>query len=196
MNALWWLYAVLLGAALANIVMSLTLQVKGRLVARIPVHLPSFLWGIVIALLAIQVWVASVYEQESTTEVNVLELAAFLWVPLSTLVMSVLLGEQWWESRAAGQAMTAQEQFPRIIGAVLWVFVVLIAVNLVHQAFSGSLQADLDRLFQLLLGLVAAAGLLSRRLRESVSLAVVAVVVLTAYLVLVYGTVGVSPLGI
>lgn len=196
MNALWWLYAVLLGAALANIVMSLTLQVKSRLVARIPVHLPSLLWGIVIALLASQVWVASVYEQESTTEVTVLELAAFLWVPLSTLVMSVLLGEQWWESRAAGDPMTAREQFPRIIGAVLWVFVVLIVVNLVHQAFSGSLQADLDRLFQVLLGLVAVAGLLSRRLRESAWLAVMAVAVLTAYLVMVYGTVGTSPLGI
>lgn len=196
MNALWWLYAVLLGAALANIVLSLTLQVKGQLVGRLRIHVPTLLWGLFIAILAMQVWIASVYEQTSVQEVSLLQLTAFLWVPLSTLVMSVLLGEQWWESDASGEALTAEEQFPRVIRAVLLVLFVMIGVNLAHQALSGSFTLDADRAFQALLALVAAVGLSNRRVRESIALPVVALAVLVAYLATVFGTVGVSPAGV
>lgn len=196
MNALWWLYAVLLGAAVANMVVSLTLQVKAHLVSGVRVHAPTLLWGLFISILAMQVWIASVYAQESVQEISLLELVAFLWVPLSTLVMSVLLGEQWWESSTAGTALTAHEQFPRVIRAVLLVLLVLIIVNLLHQALTESFALDLDRAFQGALAIVAAVGLLSRRLRESVVLPVIALGVLVAYLVTVFGTVGVSPAGV
>lgn len=196
MSALWWLYAVLLGAALANLAVSLTLQVKAHLLGRMRLHLPTFLWGVFLSLLAVQVWIASVYEQATVQEIPLLELAAFLWVPVSTLVMSVLLGEQWWESDASGQALTSAEQFPRVIRAVLWVLLAMIVVNLVHQAFTGRLEADLDRLFQVLLALSAVIGLVNRRWRESTVLPAVALAVLVAYLALVFGTVGISPAGI
>ena len=195
MNALWWLYAVVLGAALANITITLTLAVKSRLVTGSPVHVPTFLWGLFFALLSMQAWIASVGYQFSLAEVTVLEALALLWVPLSILVSSVFLGEHWWES-STDDSPSAAEQFPRVIAAVLWVFVVMVIVNEVLRAERGDLVVDIDLFFPGTMALLAACGIVIRRWRDGWALPGLMLVLLISYTALGYSTVGVSPAGI
>lgn len=195
MNALWWLYAVVLGAALANITITLTLAVKARLVTGSHVHLPTFLWGLFFALLAMQVWIASVVYQDSLTEVTVIEALALLWVPLSILISSVFLGEHWWDSSIT-ESPSAAEQFPRVITAVLWVLVFMVVVNELQRAARGDLLVDINLFFPGALALLALAGIIVRRLRESWMLPALMLVVLIMYTAIGYSTVGVSPAGI
>ncbi|MFM1917700.1 MAG: hypothetical protein RJB01_1215 [Actinomycetota bacterium] len=194
-NALWWLYAVVLGAALANTTITLTLAVKSRLVTGSRVHVPTVLWGLFFALLSMQAWIASVGYQASLAEVTVLEALALLWVPLSILASSVLLGEHWWGS-STDESPSAAEQFPRVITAVLWVFLVMVIVNEVLRASRGDLVVDIDLFFPGAMALVAACGIVIPRWRDGWPLPGLMLVLLTSYTALGYSTVGVSPAGI
>jgi hypothetical protein len=193
-NALWWLYAVVLGAALANTTITLTLAVKSRLVTGSRVHVPTVLWGLFFALLSMQAWIASVGYQASLAEVTVLEALARLWVPLSILASSVLLGEHWWGS-STDESPSAAEQFPRVITAVLWVFLVMVIVNEVLRASRGDLVVDIDLFFPGAMALLAACGIVIPRWRDGWPLPGLMLVLLTSYTALGYSTVGVSPAG-
>ncbi len=196
MNALWWLYAVVLGAALANLTVSLALQAKAHFVSDVRIHRPTFLWGLFLGLLAMQAWIASADYQATLVEVPTIDAVAFLWVPLSILVSSVFIGEQWWESSQADTPSSAAEQFPRVISPVLWVLVVMIIVNEVQRALRGDLAADINLYFPALLALIMGAGLIWRRWRDSTLLPVTVLLTMIGYVALGYSTVGASPAGV
>lgn len=186
MDALWWFYTVVLGAAFTQIALAIALQIKTRVGSGVPVHWPNLLWQFFLTILTIEAWIAVGYFQRSLQSMSVLNLLGFLWVPMGILMLSVFLADQWWNGAAA---QGDEERFNRLRPAFFTVLLLLPVVNLLHSASMGALAFNADLLFQLLIALGAVIGFFLRTLRADVILSAAMLAVITIYLFTSYGTI-------
>lgn len=188
MDALWWFYTVVLGAAFAQLAIGIAVQWKTHLATGETMHLPTLLWQVFLLVLTIQVWVAVGFYVRTITVMSVWSLLAFLAVPMGILVLSVLLADQWWNG-APGLADEAR--FARMRRAFFIVLLLIPVINLLHELALGSLGLDADLVFPLAIAVGAGIGLVLRRPRGDTVLAVAMIALVVAYLLTSYGTVSV-----
>ena len=186
MDALWWFYTIVLGAAFAQIAMGMAVQWKIRAATTEPIFLPSMLWLGFLLILTIEVWIAVGYFQLTVTSMSVLSLLAFLWVPMGILVLGIFLAEPTWNGTAPA---SDQERFSRLRTPFFVVLLSIPVVNLFHEIALGSAGFDADLLFPLLLSGGAIIGLFLRSRRADALLAGAMLIVMCVYLFTSYGTV-------
>ena len=188
MDALWWFYTIVLGAAFAQIATGMAVQWKIRAATAEPIFLPTMLWLGFLLILTIQVWIAVGFYQRTVTSMSILSLLAFLWVPMGIMVLSVFLAEPTWN----GSAPTSDEQrFTRLRRPFFTVLASIPLVNLVHEIALGSAGMDADLLFPVLLAAGAILGFFLRTRKADATLAGVMLVIICVYLVSSYGTVAI-----
>ncbi len=188
MSDLWWFYTIILGGAFGSIAASIAVQWKTRLVSGGSLHWPTLLWQIFLLILTVQVWIAVGYYQKSVHETSILGLLAFLWVPLGILILSIFLADQWWNGDGGHPD---DHRFGRLRRAFFSVLFLIPVVNLVHEAFLGSLGWDADTFFPVAIAVGAVVGLFIRSHRADTVLAAVMTAVIAVYLVGYYGSVAV-----
>lgn len=96
MDALWWFYTILLGAAFAQIAMGMAVQWKIRAATSEPLFWPTVLWLAFLIILTIEVWIAVGFYQRTETSMSIMSLLAFLWVPMGIMTLGVFLAEPTW----------------------------------------------------------------------------------------------------
>ena len=186
MDALWWFYTIVLGAAFAQIAMGIAVQWKIRAATAEPIFLPTMLWLGFLLILTIEVWIAVGSYQRSETSMSILSLLAFLWVPMGIMTLGVFLAEPTWNS---GAPNSDEERFARLRTPFFFVLASIPAVNLVHEISLGSAGIDADLAFPLILIVGAVIGFFIRGRRSDALLAGSMVAAISLYLFTSYGTV-------
>ncbi|MGI9135917.1 MAG: hypothetical protein ACR2JS_02510 [Candidatus Nanopelagicales bacterium] len=188
MDALWWFYTIVLGAAFAQIAMGMAVQWKIRAATSEPIFLPALLWLGFLLILTIEIWIAVGFYQRTVTSMSILSLLAFLWIPMGILVLSVFLAEPTWSNSAPS---SDEERFARLRRPYFTVLVSIPIVNLVHEIALGSAGMDADLLFPVLLAAGAILGFFLRTRKTDAALAGVMLVIICVYLATSYGTVSI-----
>lgn len=186
MDFLWWFYTILLSTAFAQLAVALAVQWKARAAANTPLHPPTMLWLVFLLVLTIEVWIAVGYFIRTVTTMSIVDLLAFLWVPMGILFLGVFLADTTWLGAAPG---SDEERFSRLRTSFFSVLLAIPVVNFAHELYLGSLAADADLLFPGLIAVGAVVGFFIRGQRADTVLAAVMVVVITVYLLSSYGTV-------
>lgn len=189
MDALWWFYTIVLGAAFAQLAVGIAVQWKTHLASGEPMHLPTLLWQVFLVVLTIEVWVAVGFYVSSIRSMSVLSLLAFLAVPMGILVLSVLLADQWWNG---APGLPDEARFARMRPAFFTVLLLIPVINLGHELALGTLGVDGDLFFPLAIAAGAGVGFALRGPRADALLATAMTGVTLAYLLVSYGTVSVS----
>lgn len=189
---MWWFYTIILGMSFGQVLEELAKAVRdwSREPAGRRPFLPAMLWQIFLLALIIQVWLAVTYYRETVRQISILELLAFLAVPVGILVMSFVLPDARPESRSG---MSAAATFGRIRPIFFGVLIAMVAVNLLHGFLIGQQDLDFDLVFQCLIIAGAVVGL---RLRNTVAdsvLAAVMIAIVLTYIGVGYSSVNVSP---
>ncbi len=190
MNALWLFYTIVLGAAFAQISLSMAVQWKIHAATGERLYLPTFLWLGFLLILTVEAWVALGDYQRTTTSMSVLSMLAFLWVPLGVFTLSIFLAEPTWNGTAPADD---EERFTRLRGSFFTVLLLIPGINLLHEFFLGSVGFDSDLAFAALLILGALIGFRIRTRTADSILAGAMIVVISTYLFLEYGTISAIP---
>lgn len=201
-SPVWWFYTIVLGMAFAQVAQSLAVQAKrARLDGVRRPHAPTILWEVFLLLLVVQVWVAVGYYRDTLERISVLELAAFLVVPLGIFLLATILGDNLAAGVLAresgdGDAESAEgireRAFERLRPLFFGTLIAMIAINLVHAYSRGDLEPNIDLAVQLLLVAGAVIGLFLTSRRADTVLAAAMIVVLAAYIAIAYGTLSVN----
>jgi hypothetical protein len=188
MDALWWFYTILLGAAFAQIAMGMAVQWKIRAATSEPLFWPTVLWLAFLIILTIEVWIAVGFYQRTETSMSIMSLLAFLWVPMGIMTLGVFLAEPTWNGSAPA---SEEERFTRLRVPFFTVLASIPAVNLAHELALGSLGWDADLAFPVIMMLGAVAGFFLRTQKSDAILAGGMVVIISVYLVTSYGTISI-----
>ena len=186
MDALWWFYTIVLGAAFAQLAMGLAIQWKIRAASSEPIFLPTVLWLGFLLILTIEVWIAVGFYQRTETSMSILSLLAFLWVPMGIMILGVFLAEPTWNGSAPS---SDEERFARLRTPFFTVMASIPVVNLVHEISLGSASFDADLVFPALLTVGAIVGFFLRSRRADALLAGAMLATISLYLVTSYGTI-------
>ncbi|MEX1210658.1 MAG: hypothetical protein WEA35_07295 [Candidatus Nanopelagicales bacterium] len=210
--SVWWFYTIVLGMAFGQVSRNLAMQVKdARLHPERRGHLPTILWEIFLLLLIVQVWVAVTYYRETLDVLSVLELAAFLAVPLAIFLLATMLsdndsdgdegaegaegdpdGDQDSTGPDGAPADPQERAFSRLRPIFFGVLITMIAVNIVHSLARGDLEMGIDLYAQVLLILGAILGFFLSSRRADAILATAMIATVVAYIALAYDEVSVS----
>ncbi len=207
--SVWWFYTIVLGMAFGQVSRNLAMQVKdARLHPERRGHLPTILWEIFLLLLIVQVWVAVTYYRETLDVLSVLELAAFLAVPIAIFLLATMLsdndsdgddgdegdpdGDQDATGPDGAPADPQERAFSRLRPIFFGVLITMIAVNIVHSWARGDLEMGIDLYAQILLILGAILGFFLSSRRADAILATAMIATVVAYIALAYDEVSVS----
>jgi hypothetical protein len=195
----WWFYTIVLGGAFAQVARSLAGQAKeARLKPAQRVHAATVLWEVFLLLLIVQVWVAVGYYRETLGSMTVLQLAAFLAVPVGIFLLATILNDNGAKSDDApsdGDPESSDPQaaaFGRLRTLFFGVVIAMVAINMLHSWLRGDLVPGIDLAAQSAIVVGAVIGLFLRSRKADAVLAIVMIVVIAAYLGLAYGSVTVA----
>ena len=180
MRPVWFFYTVILGMSFGQVLHQLAVAIREwRSTPGQRPFVPVMLWQVFLAILSIQVWLAVTYYRANLDTISILELAAFLAVPAGILIMSyVLPGPMYGD----GDELSPERDFARVRPVFFGVLIAMVLVNLVHGFAVGEQGLDTDLLFQALIVLGGVVGLVVRRQRSDILLAVAMIVLLCAYI--------------
>ncbi len=183
---MWFFYTVILGMAFGRVLQELAVTVRDwRHGTRRP-FAPGVLWQAFLLASIVQVWLAVRYAVHGE-EISVLGLLAFLAVPSGILVMSFLLPQSDLDPHT-----DPETAFGRVRPVFFGVLIGTVVINLAHSFALGQRGLDFDLLFQCLLAAGGLAGLLARRTRADIMLAVAMTLIVCIYIGLGYSTVEVG----
>lgn len=201
MCPVWWFYTIVLGGAFAQVARSLAGQAKeARLTPQHRVHAPTVLWEVFLLVLIVQVWVAVTYFRENLVEMSVLQLGAFLAVPVAIFLLATILNDGSRDKAKDGESddgeppedVRRDQDFGRLRPLFFGVIVAMVIINLVHSLLRGDLAPGVDLTAQLLLLAGGVTGFFLRSRRADTVLAIAMVAVVVGYIALAYGTVSVD----
>lgn len=184
MSDLWWMHAVILGAAFALVAQAMAESIKNwRTHPGSRMFVTGLIWQIFLLLLILEVWVAFSYYQRTVTQLSVISMVAFLAVPVAIFIMSVLLQGNF--SRVDHDAAEG-EVFDRVRPVFFGTLIALIVVNVLHEAVLGNAGFDSDLLFQMLLLAGGLVGLVIKGRPADTWLGVVMIGIISAYILIDY----------
>lgn len=180
MRPVWFFYTVILGMSFGQVLHQLAVAIREwRSRPGQRPFVPVILWQVFLAILSIQVWLAVTYYRANLDTISILELAAFLAVPAGILIMSyVLPGPMFGDE----DDLSPETDFARVRPVFFGVLIAMVLVNLAHGVALGEQGLDIDLLFQALIVLGGVVGLVVRRQRSDILLAVAMIVLLCAYI--------------
>ena len=180
----FWFYAIVLGAAFAQVARDLALQIRDTVrESHRSIFWPTILWQIFLLLLSVEVFIAvAAYTSEPQVR-SVLNFMAFLAVPVGIFIASLLL------EGGPEEALDPRHSFARSRRVLFAIIVALPAINIAHELILGEAGLDGDLLFQALLIIGGTIGFFVRSTKADVALAVAMNVVIAAYIGTMYSTV-------
>ncbi|TEX51385.1 MAG: hypothetical protein B7C55_05865 [Actinomycetales bacterium mxb001] len=180
----FWFYAIVLGAAFAQVSRDLALQVRDTVrESHRSIFWPTLLWQVFLLLLCIEVFIAVAAYTSEPQDRSVLNFMAFLAIPVGIFIASLLL------EGGPDEALDPQRCFARSRKVLFAIVIALPAMNIVHEAILGEAGLDGDLLFQVLLIIGGVIGFFVRSTRADVVLAVAMNVVIATYIGTLYSTV-------
>lgn len=190
---MWWFYTVILGLSFGDIVRDLASALADwRRRPERSTYWPAVLWQVFLLILIVEVWLAVTYYRATITQLSILELVAFLCVPIGILIMSFLLPDSQVDSDD-DNAVSPATDFSRVRPLFFGVFIALVGINVLHGFLIGQLAFDSDLLFQGLLLLGAIVGLFLRGTRSDVVLAIAMIAILIVYICVDFSIVPLEP---
>lgn len=180
----FWFYAIVLGAAFAQVARDLALQVRDTVrLGTSRIFWPTILWQVFLLLLCIEVFIAVAAYTSQPQDRSVLNFMAFLAVPVGIFIASLLL------EGGPDEALNPRNCFARSRRVLFAIIVALPATNIVHELILGEAGLDGDLLFQVVLIAGGAIGFFVRSTRGDVILALGMNVVMATYIGTMYSTV-------
>lgn len=184
---MWFFYTVILGMSFGQVLHQLAVAIREwRSRPGQRPFVPVMLWQVFLAVLCVEVWLAVTYYRESLTTISILEVAAFLAVPAGILIMSYVLPGP---MHGVEDELNPEADFARVRPVFFGVLIGMILINLAHGFAVGEQGWDTDLLFQLLLVIGGVIGLVVRKQRVDVLLAVAMILILCTYIGASYSSV-------
>lgn len=180
MDYLWFFVGVLVGVALDSPIRYLATSLRER--RRVRPDPTVVVWQLFLVVLLIEFWVASISVSEA--DMDLAQFLLFLLLPFGAMVLSTL-------SRPTVDPEVDQfEEFEEQRPVFFVVLALLPVISLLREVVAGeSIPLDADLVYRLLVLGGALLGLLLRSRRSTMLHAVAMLVLISAYLFDVYGTV-------
>jgi hypothetical protein len=177
---LWFFVGVLVGVALDSPIRFLATSLRER--RRVAPDPTVVVWQLFLVVLLIEFWVASI--SVSQGDMDVAQFLLFLLLPFGAMVLSTL------SSPTVDPDVDQFEEFQAQRPAFLGVLALLPVISLLREVVAGeSIPLDADLVYRVLVIAGALVGLAMRSRRSSLLHALAMLVLISAYLFDVYGTV-------
>ncbi len=188
MSSVWIFVGLVSAMAVRLTVDNISQYIRNRSVVR-PAPAIAF-WNVFLLLLLVEMWIATLNALGDDESDNTYSALIFILLPIAVTLMAYLVQPPWKQegpdATDATQAGDLQRYFDRNRYYFFGTLLLLPVLSALREVISGDLLVDLDLGFRAVVAVGAVIGLMLRRPRSDLALAIVMIVVIVVYTLAVF----------